>query len=179
MNRSTLHLAGRYRGALGLCLPDRLLRQTRPHIKFLPLEPLLTPMPKLKLNGINWVIVGDESGPGARPMAECWVMDICDQCLNVGVAFHFKQWGGVFKKRNGRILEGRTWNWVGSWSGARPSGAIEMANGTTRPLRADRTRLIRAGPHVAGVVCGFPATGDQPGAAQVQPIGRWRDVRPL
>ena len=87
-----------------------LLRQTGAHIKFLSLEPLLGPMPKLKLRGIDWVIVGGESGPGARPMAPEWVTDIRDQCQKAGVAFHFKQWGGVFKKRNGRLLEGRTWD---------------------------------------------------------------------
>ena len=64
------------------------------------------PMPKLKLRGIDWVIVGGESGPGARPMAPEWVTDIRDQCRKARVAFHFKQWGGVFKKRNGRLLQG-------------------------------------------------------------------------
>jgi protein gp37 len=87
-----------------------LLRETGAHIKFLSLEPLLAPMPKLKLRGINWVIGGGESGPGARPMAAEWVTDIRDQCIKAGVAFHFKQWGGVFKKRTGRKLEGRTWD---------------------------------------------------------------------
>ena len=87
-----------------------LLRKTGAHVKFLSLEPLLAPMPRLKLRGIDWVIVGGESGPGARPMAEEWVTEIRDQCLKAGVAFYFKQWGGVFKKRNGRHLEGRTWD---------------------------------------------------------------------
>jgi protein gp37 len=87
-----------------------LLRKSGAHVKFLSLEPLLAPMPKLKLRGINWAIVGGESGPGARPMAEEWVTEIRDQCLKAGVAFYFKQWGGVFKKRNGRELEGRTWD---------------------------------------------------------------------
>ena len=87
-----------------------LLCQTGAHIKFLSLEPLLAPMPRLKLRGINWVIVGGESGPGARPMLAEWFTDIRDQCRDGGVAFHFKQWGGVFKKRNGRLLESRTWD---------------------------------------------------------------------
>ena len=87
-----------------------LLRETGAHVKFLSLEPLLAPMPKLKLRGIDWVIVGGESGPGARPMEEAWVLDIRKQCERAGTAFYFKQWGGVFKKRNGRLLEGRTWN---------------------------------------------------------------------
>jgi protein gp37 len=87
-----------------------LLRQTGAHVKFLSLEPLLAPMPKLKLRGIDWVIVGGESGPGARPMAEEWVTEIRDQCRKADVAFYFKQWGGVFKKRNGRELNGRTYD---------------------------------------------------------------------
>jgi protein gp37 len=87
-----------------------LLRETGAHIKFLSLEPLLATMPRLKLRGINWVIVGGESGPGARPMPVDWVTEIRDQCRNAGVAFYFKQWGGVFKKRHGRTLDGRTWD---------------------------------------------------------------------
>jgi len=87
-----------------------LLRKSGTHVRFLSLEPLLAAMPNLKLRGINWAIVGGESGPGARPMAEEWVTEIRDQCLKAGVAFYFKQWGGVFKKRNGRELEGRTWD---------------------------------------------------------------------
>ena len=87
-----------------------LLRESGAHVKFLSLEPLLAAMPRLDLHGIDWVIVGGESGPGARPMAGEWVAEIRDQCLRAGVAFYFKQWGGVFKKRNGRELEGRTWD---------------------------------------------------------------------
>jgi protein gp37 len=64
----------------------------------------------LNLKNINWVIVGGESGPGARPVAQEWVTDIRDQCLRVKVPFFFKQWGGVQKKRAGRTLEGRTWD---------------------------------------------------------------------
>jgi len=86
------------------------LRQTRAHVKFLSLEPLLRPLPGLDLRGIQWVIVGGESGPGARPMQKEWVIDIRDQCLAAGVAFFFKQWGGVHKKRAGRLLDGRTWD---------------------------------------------------------------------
>lgn len=87
-----------------------LLRQTDAAVKFLSLEPLLGPLPGLNLDGIDWVIVGGESGPGARPMQREWAADIRDQCLAAGVPFHFKQWGGVFKKRNGRLLDGREWN---------------------------------------------------------------------
>lgn len=86
------------------------LRATGAHVKFLSLEPLLGPLPSLDLRGIDWVIVGGESGPHARPMDPAWVLDIRDQCLDAGIAFFFKQWGGVFKSRTGRELEGRTWN---------------------------------------------------------------------
>ena len=88
---------------------DRL-RETAAGIKFLSLEPLLGPLDNLELAGIDWVIVGGESGPGARPMNAEWVTSIRDQCADAGVPFFFKQWGGVWKKRFGRILEGRTWD---------------------------------------------------------------------
>ena|ERR1035437_3662349 len=86
------------------------LRKTKAHVRFLSLEPLLGPLQKLNLRGIDWAIVGGESGPGARPVNTAWVTDIRDQCLRAGVAFFFKQWGGVQKKKTGRELEGRTWN---------------------------------------------------------------------
>ena len=86
------------------------LRQTGAKVKFLSLEPLLGPLHLLDLGGINWVIVGGESGPGARPIQEKWVKEIRDQCLTVKVPFFFKQWGGVRKKQAGRSLEGRTWD---------------------------------------------------------------------
>jgi len=86
------------------------LRRTKAEIKFLSLEPLLGPLPKLNLRGIHWVIVGGESGPGARPMAPEWVGDIRDQCQEADVPFFFKQWGGFNKKKNGRLLDGRTWD---------------------------------------------------------------------
>ena len=86
------------------------LRKTDAKIKFLSLEPLLGPLPDLNLRGIDWVIVGGESGPGARPMKEDWVRQIRDRCVSSDVPFFFKQWGGVNKKRTGRELEGRTWD---------------------------------------------------------------------
>jgi protein gp37 len=86
------------------------LRQTKAHIKFLSLEPLLGPLTNLNLDGIDWVIVGGESGPGARPMDPSWVLNIRDQCLRTNVPFFFKQWGGFQKKKAGRLLEGRTWD---------------------------------------------------------------------
>jgi protein gp37 len=86
------------------------LRETHARTKFLSLEPLLGPLPHLNLDGIDWVIVGGESGPKARPMDHAWVSEIRDQCVAANVPFFFKQWGGVQKKRNGRILDGRTWD---------------------------------------------------------------------
>ena len=86
------------------------LRQTNAQLKFLSLEPLLGPLPNLDLRGIGWVIVGGESGPGARPMAEEWVVDIRDQCRAASIPFFFKRWGGVRKKRTGRVLQDRTWD---------------------------------------------------------------------
>lgn len=86
------------------------LRKTQAQVKFLSLEPLLGPLPNLKLKKIDWAIVGGESGPGARPMDGSWVLDIKSQCEKTKVPFFFKQWGGVWKKKNGRTLQGRTWN---------------------------------------------------------------------
>jgi protein gp37 len=86
------------------------LRNTRANIKFLSLEPLLGPLPRLNLRDIDWVIVGGESGPGARPMDPAWVAEIRDQCQESSVAFFFKQWGGFNKKKAGREFEGRTWD---------------------------------------------------------------------
>jgi protein gp37 len=86
------------------------LRKTQAAVKFLSLEPLLGPLPKLNLRGIDWVIVGGESGPGARPMNPKWATELRDQCLRANVPFFFKQWGGIQKKKTGRSLEGRTWD---------------------------------------------------------------------
>jgi protein gp37 len=86
------------------------LRQTAAQVKFLSIEPLLGPLPHLDLRNIDWIIVGGESGPGARPVKREWVIDIKNQCLKAAKPFFFKQWGGVRKKRSGRTLQGRTWN---------------------------------------------------------------------
>ena len=86
------------------------LRKTRASIKFISMEPLLEPIAELDLIGIDWVIVGGESGPGARPLNEDWVMDIKGKCQTSNIPFFFKQWGGVNKKKGGRLLEGRLWN---------------------------------------------------------------------
>jgi len=86
------------------------LRQSHANMKFLSLEPLLGPLTNLNLNGIHWVIVGGESGPGARPIQQSWVVSIRDKCQNARVPFFFKQWGGKNKKKSGRELDGQTWD---------------------------------------------------------------------
>ncbi len=86
------------------------LRECEAHVKFLSIEPLIGPMGGLNLGGIHWVIVGGESGPGAREMKREWVTDIRDRCERRDVPFFFKQWGGVQKKKAGRLLDGREWN---------------------------------------------------------------------
>jgi len=86
------------------------LRNTAAATKFLSLEPLLGPLKALDLRGIHWVIVGGESGPGARPMDPEWATDLRDQCRRAQVPFFFKQWGGKNKKQAGRVLDGRTWD---------------------------------------------------------------------
>ena len=89
---------------------DRIqhLKQAPAHIRFLSLEPLIGPLPNLDLDGIDWVIVGGESGRKPRPIKAEWVLDIKHQCERAQVAFFFKQWGGRNKKKSGRLLEGRT-----------------------------------------------------------------------
>jgi protein gp37 len=91
---------------------DRIdyLRETDARIKFLSVEPLIGPLPRLDLSGIHWVIVGGESGFKARPMQEAWVQEILEQCKEQNVAFFFKQWGGKNKKKAGRLLNGRTYD---------------------------------------------------------------------
>jgi protein gp37 len=86
------------------------LRLTNARTKFLSCEPLIGPLNNLNLIGIDWVIVGGESGRKARPMKEDWAIDIMDQCENAGVAFFFKQWGGTNKKKAGRLLNGRIYD---------------------------------------------------------------------
>ena len=93
------HLDGRQRGEPEYTPRIDDLRRTGAMVKFLSLEPLLGPLPGLNLEGIDWVIVGGESGPGARPMDPAWVLEIRDQCLDARVPFFFKQWGGTRKKK--------------------------------------------------------------------------------
>ncbi len=86
------------------------LRRTGAQIKFISFEPLLGPISKVNLKNIDWAIIGGESGPGARPMEKKWVKEIHQHCRKAKVAFFFKQWGGVWKKKAGRLLDGRTWD---------------------------------------------------------------------
>ena len=88
----------------------KYVQETGAKVKFLSVEPLLEPIPRLPLTGIDWVIVGGESGPGARSMLADWVRQIQKRCIDHKVPFFFKQWGGVDKKANGRMLDGRTWD---------------------------------------------------------------------
>lgn len=87
-----------------------LLRQTKARTKFLSCEPLIGPLPDMNLKNIDWVIVGGESGPHARPMKPDWVIDILEQCKKADVKFFFKQWGGTNKKKTGRKLEGKIYD---------------------------------------------------------------------
>jgi protein gp37 len=87
-----------------------VLRDAPARLRFLSIEPLLEDLGKINLKGIHWVIVGGESGAGARSLEESWVTSIRDQCEEAGVRFFFKQWGGVRKSKNGRELDGRTYD---------------------------------------------------------------------
>ena len=100
------------------------LRRVPAHVRFVSFEPLLADLGTLNLGGIDWVIVGGESGPGARPMESGWVRAVRDQCVAQGVSFFFKQWGGADKKLAGRLLDGRLW---GEWpsTGTKQSCWIE------------------------------------------------------
>jgi len=88
----------------------QLLRETPAAVRFLSIEPLLEDLGPLDLTGIDWAIVGGESGPRARPMLEEWAISIRDQCARTRVAFFFKQWGGVRKRKTGRLLRGKTYD---------------------------------------------------------------------
>jgi protein gp37 len=106
------------------------LRSCGAPVKFLSMEPLLGPVPHLNLRGIDWVIVGGESGPGARPMQEEWVVQIREHCLRSDVPFFFKQWGGVRKKKAGRVLQGRTWEQM-----------PRLMRNSNQPVKCNRTQL--------------------------------------
>ncbi|MBV9784972.1 MAG: phage Gp37/Gp68 family protein [Acidisphaera sp.] len=127
------YLRRRYRGAspptqiwLGVSVEDgrarariEHLRQAPAKIRFLSIEPLIAPIGTMNLDGIHWVIAGGESGPKARPISADWVREVRDQCAHQGVAFFFKQWGGIRPKTGGRALDGREWNELPSRAPAR------------------------------------------------------------
>jgi protein gp37 len=96
------------------------LRQCAASVKFLSCEPLLGPLGELDLENIDWLIVGGESGPGARPIRKDWVVSLRDQCVTKGIPFFFKQWGGTNKKKSGRSLEGRFWDETPTTASASP-----------------------------------------------------------
>lgn len=104
-----------------------LLRTVPARVRFVSCEPLLSPLPFLDLRGVDWVIVGGESGPSARPMSPDWVRDIRDMCLESGTSFFFKQWGGVQKHKTGRVLDGQTWSQYPSSSSDRFASAFPQA----------------------------------------------------
>ncbi len=96
------------------------LRAVPAAVRFLSMEPLLGPISELNLDGIDWVIVGGESGPGARRLEPEWVRVVRDQCVRRGIPFFFKQWGGVRRKTAGRLLDGRIWSGMPPREGVRP-----------------------------------------------------------
>ena len=100
------------------------LRETSAAAKFVSMVPMLGPMPDVSLAGIDWVIGGGESGPGARPMEASWTRDMRDRCVHSGVRFYFMQWGGVHRKRAGRELDGRTWDEMPPKHVAAPVAAV-------------------------------------------------------
>ncbi len=104
------------------------LRNVPAVVRFLSLEPLLSPIPDMDLSKIDWVIVGGESGPGARPMDKSWVIDIQQQCHDAKIPFFFKQWGGVNKKKSGRLLDGTTYGEMPTRDGGiyRPNCALNL-----------------------------------------------------
>lgn len=108
-----------------------LLRRTKGQIRFLSIEPLLEDLGQLNLQGMDWVIVGGESGPRARPMQKEWVTSIRQQCNKQKVRFFFKQWGGVQKHKAGRLLDGRTYNHM-----------PRITNSSSIPEASERKRLI-------------------------------------
>ena len=113
----------------------RHLQDAPAGVRFLSIEPLIGPMGNLDLTGIDWVIVGGESGPGARVMNPDWVREVRDQCLESGVAFFFKQWGGLRPKSGGRKLDRREWNQFPKISPApctRPNDMVSLSDYTGR-----------------------------------------------
>jgi protein gp37 len=130
---------------LGVSVEDRAyglprveqLRSTQASVRFLSIEPLLEDLGKFALDGIDWVIVGGESGPRARPMEERWVLSVRDQCRSARVPFFFKQWGGVQKGRTGRKLQGETYDEFPNVS------ASPAPSSADRAIRLVASRLVR------------------------------------
>lgn len=120
------------------------LRDVPASVRFLSLEPLICPLANLNLSGIDWVIVGGESGPRARIIKKEWVIEIKNQCSAQRVPFFFKQWGGVTKKKNGRLLEGKTWDdmpikFINLGKEAKHNKSLHL---TTNPLRPSGLHLV-------------------------------------
>jgi len=124
----------------------RHLQSSPARVRFLSIEPLLQDLGKFDLSGISWAIVGGESGPGARPMREEWVVSIRDLCVRARVPFFFKQWGGVRKKRNGRSLQGRTYDEYPSRANTHipeRSRCLELADSIQNSIRTLSNPLIQ------------------------------------
>lgn len=127
---------------LGVSVEDRkyglpridVLRDTPAGLRFLSIEPLLEDLGRIDLRGIDWVIVGGESGPGARPMQEAWVVSLLEQARDADVPFFFKQWGGVQKGRHGRQLLGRTFDELPAIAPARANARVA---GRPEPVRLE------------------------------------------
>ena len=111
------------------------LRRIPAKTRFLSLEPLIGAIPNIDLTNIDWVITGGESGPGARKIEEDWVRSIRDQCDDAGIPFFFKQWGGTNKKRSGRMLDNRTWDYFPSEVSNRQSLRVHGAPATPAARR--------------------------------------------
>ena len=138
---------------MGVTVEDRqylkrmeLLRQIPAAVRFVSFEPLIGPVGHFDLTGIRWAIVGGESGPGCRPMEPDWVREVRDQCLSQKVALFFKQWGGVNKKKAGRVLDGRTWDEMPEQLGnphlSGPDGADPVRRlGTVGAAQTVRSRM--------------------------------------
>ncbi len=145
VNRRLTNIATRDHIWLGVSVENRKhgvprmdhLRATDAAKRFLSIEPLLEDLGSIDLSSIDWVIVGGESGPGARPMQKEWVISIREQCRRGKVPFFFKQWGGVQKSRNGRELDGRTWDGF---------PVIEKLPVPSREERERRLRLVKRSP---------------------------------
>jgi len=126
------------------------LRETPAAVRFLSIEPLLEDLGELDLRGIHWVIVGGESGHGARPMEESWVLEIREQCRAARIPFFFKQWGGVRKSAAGRLLEGRAFDEMPARVAHAP------------PPRRDRLRMLAEAKEWQTAKTGFPSTTVSP-----------------